>query len=56
MDILNKKIDETSKKIVAITNQLKDSYWAFIIAAVIFFLFRYIFYGIIWSIKTLKQP
>lgn len=55
INMLYKKIEDNSKKIIDVTNQLKGSYCAFFISAIIFFLLRYIFYGINWSIKTLKQ-
>lgn len=55
IDVLNNKIEATSKKVFTTAEQIKASYWAFSIAVIIFFLFRYIYYGIYWSIKTLKQ-
>ncbi len=55
IDVLNNKIKGTSKKVFTVAEQIKASYWAFSITMIIFFLFRYIYYGINWSIKTLKQ-
>lgn len=55
VDILQNKMSETYKKIVSTESQLRTAGLAFIISVVILFLFRYLFYGIKWSIRTLKQ-
>jgi hypothetical protein len=44
-----------SNTIVSTNNQLKISVFAFLISLIILFIFRYIFYGVTWSIRTLKQ-
>jgi hypothetical protein len=55
VDIIQNKISETSKKIVSTENQIRTAGLSFIIAVIILLFLRYIFYGIKWSIRTLKQ-
>lgn len=54
-DVIRNKIIEIRKKIVPIQNQFKTACIAFIIAVIILFVFRYMFYGTKWSIKTLRS-
>jgi hypothetical protein len=54
-ELLETKIDESYNKIVIPENQIRTAWVSFIIAIIVLFFLRYVFFGIKWSIKTLKQ-
>lgn len=55
IETLKIKINDTSKRILSLENQLRSAGLAFTVAFIIFFFIRYLFYSIKWSIRTLKQ-
>lgn len=55
ISLLRNKRGDHDLKILSINSQIELGFWAFCIAFILLFVFRYIIYAIKWSVNTLRQ-
>lgn len=55
INVLYTKYTYSNSKILSFENRLKSTITMLLFSGILLFLVRYLFYGIIWSLKTMKQ-